>query len=59
MDQYEYMRLPIDSILQEIIDEYQLMNKVKNGLVVCEIRQGVCGLPQALVISNKLLVYRL
>ena len=29
MSQYEYMRLPIDIIPQDIIDEYQLMNKVK------------------------------
>ena len=29
MSQYEYMRLPIDIIPQDIIVEYQLMNKVK------------------------------
>ena len=29
MDQYDYMRIPIDIIPQEIINEYQLMNKVK------------------------------
>ena len=29
MARYEYMRLPIDIIPQEIIDEYHIMDKVK------------------------------
>ena len=29
MDRYEYMRLPIKIIPQDIIDKYQLMNKLK------------------------------
>ena len=29
ISRYEHMRLPIDIIPQEIIDEYQLQNKVK------------------------------
>ena len=44
---YEYMRLSIYIIPQDIIDESELMDKVKNGLILCEIRRVLYGLPQA------------
>ena len=37
LDRYEYMRMPIELIPQEIIDHYDLLPKVKNGLVYMEI----------------------
>ena len=55
MARYEYMRPPINITPQDIIGEYQLMNKVENWFIVCEIQQGIYGLPQAVIISNKLL----
>ena len=58
MAQYKYMRLPMDIIPQDIINEYQFMNKVKISFNVCEIRQGIYGLPQAVIISKKLLIER-
>ena len=46
MSQYKYMILPIDIILQEIIDEYQLIDKVENVFIMCEIRLVIYRLPQ-------------
>jgi hypothetical protein len=59
LDRYEYMRMPIKLIPQEIIDQYDLMPKVKNGHVYMEIRKGMYGLPQSGILSNKLLKERL
>ena len=59
LDRYEYMRMPIELIPQEIIDHYDLLPKVKNGFVYMEIRRGMYGLPQAGVLANKLLKERL
>ena len=50
------MRLTINIILQEIIDEYQIMDQIKNVFIVCEIRRVMYGLPQAGIISNRLLM---
>ena len=59
MARYEYMRLPIQIIPQEIIDEYSLMPIVHNGYVYLEIRRGMYGLPQVGIIANQLLTARL
>ena len=59
LDRYEYMIMPIKLIPQEIIDQYDLMPKVKNGHVYMEIRKGMYGLPQSGILSNKLLKERL
>ena len=53
MEHYEYMRLPIALLPQEIIDQYHLQDKVHNGYVYVEIRKGMYGLPQAGIIANK------
>ncbi len=45
MECYEYMRMPIDIIPQEIIDQYDLLPLVHNGYVYIEIRKGMYGLP--------------
>jgi hypothetical protein len=52
MELYEYMRLPIDIIPQEIVDQYELLLLVHNGYVYIEIRKGMYGLPQAGIIAN-------
>ena len=59
MARYEYMRLPIKIIPQEIIDEYSLIPLIHNGYVYLEIRRGMYGLPQAGIIANQLLTARL
>jgi hypothetical protein len=57
---YEYMRLCLDIIPEEIILAYNLRNIVNpDGWVYIEIRKGMCGLPQAGILANKLLEQRL
>jgi hypothetical protein len=41
LDRYEYMRLSINIIPDEIIDEYNLHPLVSNGYVYIEIRKGM------------------
>jgi hypothetical protein len=59
LDIYEYMCLAIDTLPQEIIDQYALLGLVHNGFVYLEISKGVYGLPQAGILANQLLVKRL
>jgi hypothetical protein len=48
MARYEYVRLKIDDIPQEIILQYNLKKKVDaDGYVYIEIKKGMYGLPQA------------
>ena len=51
--------MPIKLIPQEFIDMYDLTSKVKNGFVYIEIQKGMYGLPQAGILTNKLLKQRL
>ena len=44
MDRYEYMRMDINLIPDEFIEQYELRNKVKNGYVYMEIRRCMYGL---------------
>jgi hypothetical protein len=53
MDRYEYMRVPLSMIPQEIIDSYQLSSLVHKGFIYVEIRKGMYGLPQAGRIANE------
>jgi hypothetical protein len=49
------MRLPIDIIPQEIIDQYELLPSVHNGYVYIEIGKGMYSLLQAgIIVNNKL-----
>lgn len=59
MERYEYMRLAIEIIPDEIIQQYDLRPLVHNGYVYIEIRRGMYGLPQAGIIANNQLVERL
>jgi hypothetical protein len=56
MERYEYMRLRLDILPQEIIDKYNLTEIVNaNGWVYVEICKGMYSLPQAGILANKLL----
>jgi hypothetical protein len=60
MARFEYMRMNISLIPQEIITKYKLADLVDaNGWVYMEIRKGMYGLPQAGMLANKLLQKRL
>ena len=60
MTRYEYMRLKLTDIPEEIIIEYKLREIVTtDGYVYCEIRKGMYGLPQAGIIAQQLLEKRL
>ena len=53
MSRYEYMKLPIDVIPNEIIEQYNLLPLVHtDNHVYIEIRKGMYGLPQAGKIAN-------
>ncbi len=60
MARYEYMRLKLTDIPDEIIIEYKLREIASaDGYVYCEIRKGMYGLLQAGIIAQKLLEQRL
>jgi hypothetical protein len=56
MERYEYMRVPIHMIPDEIMEAYNLTPLIKNGFVYVEIQRGVYGLPQAGKIANDQLI---
>ena len=47
MYRYEYMKLPLEIIPEEIIQNYKLRNLAHNFFVYMEIQKGMYGLPQA------------
>jgi hypothetical protein len=53
MAHYEYMRLPLRILPQQIVDQYKLLPLVHNGWVYVKIRKGMYGLPQASIIANQ------
>jgi hypothetical protein len=55
LNQFEYMKLPIAILPNNIIKHYQLQVKVLDGYVYMEIRKEIYGLPQAGILANKLL----
>ncbi len=60
MKEYEYMRLRLDLIPDKIIQRYKLHDYVDDqGWVYVEIQMGMYGLPQAGILTNKLLEQRL
>ena len=52
MDRYEYMKLPLDIIPEEIIQQYNLKKLEHKVFVYMEIQKGMYGLPQAGKIAN-------
>ena len=59
MSRYEYMRLPLKIIPEEIVEHYNLKAIAVDGWVYMEIQKGMYGLPQAGKIANDLLKERL
>ena len=60
MKRYEYLRLKITTLPDEIIEEYKLKDKVDSkGYVYVEVRRGMYGLPHAGLIAQQLLEQRL
>ena len=56
MSRYEYMRLKLTDIPEEIIVEYKLREiSTSDGYVYIEIQKGMYGLPQAGIIAQQLL----
>ena len=53
------MKIPIDLIPMEVINEYKLLPLVHDGHIYMEINKGMYGLPQAGLLANKLLAKRL
>ena len=56
----EYMKFQVSIILKEIIDEYNLLDIVKNHVFVyVKIVKGMCVFKQASIIAHKPLVHHL
>lgn len=56
MSRYEYMRIPVWMLPEDIIEQYNLTPLIVNGFVYVEIRRGMYGLPQAGRLANDRLV---
>ena len=59
MTRYEYARVHIVDIPEEVIKDYKRKKVDKNGYVYIEIRKGMSGLPQAGILVQELLEKRL
>ena len=59
MDRLEFVRICIEDIPQDFIDEYNLTLYAHNGWIYLEIIKGCYGLPQAGKMANDLLCTRL
>jgi hypothetical protein len=59
LDQFEYMKMPIDLFPEWIVKQYKLMKRVLNGFIYLKMWCVMWGLPQAGVLANKLLQRRL
>ncbi len=60
MKRYEYMRIKITDIPEEIIKEYKLCEIVtQDGYIYCKIQKGMYCLPQAGIVYQELLQERL
>ena len=52
INRYEYMKITLDIIPEEIIQQYNLRNLAHKGFVYMEIQKGMYGLPQAVNMEN-------
>ena len=60
MKRYEYIKLKLATLPDEIIQEYKLKDiATPDGAVYVEVRKGMYGLPQAGILANELLEKRL
>ena len=55
MDNPEYVRLKLEDIPKEFIEEYHLLDNERHGWVYFEIVRGCYGLPQSVKLANDLL----
>ena len=53
MNRYEYMKIPVKHIPEDIMIQYNLKHLIVNDHVMVEIRKGVYGLPQAGIIVQE------
>ena len=59
MDQFEYMKMPLDIFPQTTIDQYDLTRHARNGYVYLEVQKAIYGLPLAGILANQILRKRL
>ena len=60
MNRYEYMRMKLDMFPDDVIEEYNLRDKVEtNGYVYIKVRKGMYGLSQVGLLAPKVLAKRL
>ena len=60
MARYEYMRLKLSNLPEDIIEQYGLKEKTTSEeYIYVEIRKGMYGLPQARLLAQELLEQRL
>src|SRR5687768_907863 len=59
MSCYEYMKLPVHMIPQEIMEQYKLHELAHKDFIYIEIRKGMYGLPQAGLIAKQKLIKHL
>ena len=53
MKEFEYMKILLSLIPEDIIEKYNLNELAYNGYVYIEIRKGMHGLPQAGILAHK------
>jgi hypothetical protein len=59
LDRFEYMRLSLALLPDEIVSQYNLLDIAIDGYVYLEIRKGMYGLPQAVILASKRLTKHL
>ena len=55
MNRFEYMKMPIGIFPQNVVQEYNIMEKVYKGCIWIEIHRSIYGLPQAGKLANEFL----
>ena len=55
LDHHEYIFIKLSDIPQDFVDEYNLLDFVRDGWVYFEINHGLYSLPQSGILVNKLL----
>jgi hypothetical protein len=53
LEYYEYMKIPLALFPAWIVEQYDLLQHAKDGMVHIEMRRAVWGLPQAGILANK------
>ena len=47
MKNFQYMHIPLKHFIEEICDEYNIMDIAENGYVYIEICKGICGIKRS------------